>query len=740
MKGRAWSVLAALAVVFVTAIVVLGLGTVQTASGKPPVAAGSGCGLANGIKHVIQIQFDNTHFLRDRGNVPSDLEQMPHLLNFIRGNGTLLTNDHTVLISHTASGILSTLTGVYPDRMGQPVSNSFRYFTPTGSTNLGVAFAYWTAPLYDPGPFGNTTFPPPTQTDFTPEMINEHGVVAPAPWVPWTRAGCDVGQVATANTVLENTGIDIPTFFGPTSPEAIQAQGDSPGSSATQTFADYVGIGVHCAQGSALCAAGHSKSDLLPDEPRGYNGFDALMGARNVDPVIKPTGPMTDLDNHVIKDQNNHIGFPGFDGMTATVSLSWVEQMQKAGIPVTYAYISDAHDGHGTSGNIHFAYAPGEAGYVQQLHDYDTAFQQFFERLAADGINKSNTLFLFTVDEGDHFAGSQPNNPTCDGVTVACDYTGKPVGEINADLRRMVKTQFGDNTAFTVHSDDAPTVYITGQPSQTAPVTRTLEREISRLSGLNPYTGQQQNDIMVALADQTEMKTLHMVTADPMRTPTFTPFADPDWFFFATGGATPTLCTAPPPAAPCITIPPRGPSSFAWNHGDIQDEIASTWAGYVGPGVRNLGDDNNIWTDHTDHRPTVLTLAGLKDDYQTDGRAVTQIANESALPVSLRVHHPWLERLGESYKQLTAPFGSFGMYTLLVSTRALSSNDAGDATYTSLEGQIRDLTVQRDALVAEIRDGLYQAQTGTNLSEHQINDWIVRADDLLAQAQALASS
>jgi len=75
-----------------------------------------------------------------------------------------------------------------------------------------------------------------------------------------------------------------------------------------------------------------------------------------------------------------------------------------------------------------------------------------------------------------------------------------------------------------------------------------------------------------------------------------------------------------------------------------------------------------------------------------------------------------------------------------VSTRALSSNDAGDATYTSLEGQIRDLTVQRDALVAEIRDGLYQAQTGTNLSEHQINDWIVRADDLLAQAQALASS
>jgi len=66
------------------------------------------------IQHVIYIQFDNTHLLRDNPNVPSDLEQMPHLLNFIVNNGTLLSNDHTVLISHTAGGILSSLTGVLP--------------------------------------------------------------------------------------------------------------------------------------------------------------------------------------------------------------------------------------------------------------------------------------------------------------------------------------------------------------------------------------------------------------------------------------------------------------------------------------------------------------------------------------------------------------------------------------------------------------------------------------------------
>jgi len=235
------------------------------------------------IKHVIYVQFDNTHFLRDNPNVPSDLEQMPHLLNFIKDNGALLANDHTVLISHTATGILTSLTGVYPDRMGQPVSNSFRYFKTDGTTRTGVSFAYWTAPLFDPA--GSTTDP-------TPEMINENGKIAPAPWVPFTRAGCDFGAVATANTILENTAIDIPTVFGSGSPEAAEVA-SNPG----QAFADFVGIGVHCAQGSALCAASaHARPDLLPDEPGGYSGFNGLFGAAYVNPIIKPTGLMTDLD------------------------------------------------------------------------------------------------------------------------------------------------------------------------------------------------------------------------------------------------------------------------------------------------------------------------------------------------------------------------------------------------------------------------------------------------------------
>jgi hypothetical protein len=736
MRRRRLGVLAALAVgcalALAAAVATKGTAALTIGTRGPSTTsttATTGCQLNSpkgNIKHVIYIQFDNTHFRRDNPNVPSDLEQMPHLLNFIQGNGRLLGNDHTVLISHTATGILTSLTGVYPDRMGQPVSNSFRYFKTDGTTRTGVSFAYWTAPLFDPA--GSTT-------DTTPEMINENGKTAPAPWVPFTRAGCDFGAVATANTILENTAIDIPTVFGAGSPEAAEVTAN-PG----QAFADFVGIGIHCAQGSATCsAANNGKPDLLPDEPGGYAGFNGLFGAKYVDPVIKPSGPMTDLNGNVIQDASGHVGFPGFDGMEATVSLSWVAQMQEAGIPVTYAYVSDAHDGHGNAGNIHFAYGPGEAGYTQQLHDYDLAFQKFFDRLAADGINKSNTLFVFTVDEGDHFVGDAPTPAGCDGVTTACNYNR--VGEINGDLRRMIYTQTGDSTLFSVHSDDAPTVYVNGttaQPirDQTDPVVRNLEREMAGLNWLNPYTGQVENNIMVALADHTEMNTLHMVTTDPFRTPTFTPFADPDWFFFATGGTTPTTCATP---AACAFIPARTSQSFAWNHGDIQDEIASTWIGMVGPGVDQSATPDQTWTDHTDLRPTILSLVGLHDDYTHDGRLLSGDLSGYAIPAAVKKNLTGFTQLADAYKQLNASFGTFAMNTLKASTHALASNDAGDSTYNSIEGQIQSLTSQRDALAAQIKAALDGATFNNQpLNSAQVQSWLSQAQSLQSQAAALA--
>jgi len=207
-----------------------GFATNTLAASSDTSSAVSACQLnsASGqIKHVIFVQFDNTHFTRDNPNVPSDLEQMPNLLNFIKGNGVLMSNHHTPLISHTATDILTSFTGLYGDHMGVPVSNTFRYFNPDGTTNLGVSFAYWTDPIFDP------TTSTPTDTKFN--MLTADGKNAPAPWVPYTRAGCDVGQVATANTVLENLATDIPTVFGAGSPQALAVSGD-PGLSSRTGF------------------------------------------------------------------------------------------------------------------------------------------------------------------------------------------------------------------------------------------------------------------------------------------------------------------------------------------------------------------------------------------------------------------------------------------------------------------------------------------------------------------------
>ncbi len=93
-----------------------------------PTGRATGCHLGNGIKHVVEIMFDNVHFYRDNPNVPSDLELMPNLLNFFTSNGTVLTNNHTPLIAHTADDILSTYSGLYGDRHGNGISNSYQAY------------------------------------------------------------------------------------------------------------------------------------------------------------------------------------------------------------------------------------------------------------------------------------------------------------------------------------------------------------------------------------------------------------------------------------------------------------------------------------------------------------------------------------------------------------------------------------------------------------------------------------
>ena len=753
----------------------LGLaGTSMAATGKvakPATRATStrSCHLGNGVKHVVELTFDNVHYFRDNPNVPSDLEMMPNLLNFFEDNGTFLSNNHTPLIAHTADDILTTYTGLYGDRQGMPISNSYQAYNadgPNGSFNTtdpASSFAYWTDKVDDtaatPNPAHDTNpnmvyapVPPATASHTVTPDTN-----TPAPWVPFTRAGCDVGDVATANAELENTTPDIADAFGANSPEAQQLAADTDSFKDAET-ADYVGLAVHCAQGGAFCSTAKAVkygqtspsptavADVLPDEPGGYSGFQALFGHRYIAPqlgagkanlssagvpVTNAAGNLTDENGNQINGAflTNHPGFPGFGPINASQTLAYMGDLLESGVSVVNGYIADIHGNENIPGLAACKGAPsalgsGTACYIAQAQYYDAAFGLFFKRLAADGINASNTEFVLSSDEGDHEAGAnvgrsiQPTPANCNGVTVACTYPAGSFGELAGNMTGLLATEKNNTTPFSLESDTAPEFYVTGDPGPNAPQVRTLERDVAGLTANNPYAGGTQK-ITNYIADPAEEAILHMVNADPARTPTFALFAKPD-YFFSPGSAT---------CAPCVTQN----TGFAWDHGDYAAEINTNYLGLAGPGVKHLGLDGQApnagpnsagpdsgqvvvansgttgtWADETDIRPTLMYLTGLKDDYEHDGRVITEVL---AAP-NRALGAPAVTSLGACYKQLNSSVGQFGNFTLQASTAAVESSTIGDTQYKTINATLTGLDRLRDALALRIKSELEAAAFG----------------------------
>ena len=713
--------------------------------------ASSGCQLGNGVKHVVQITFDNVHFFQDNPNVPSDLQLMPNLLNFFENNGTFLSNNHTPLIAHTADDILTTYTGLYGDRQGMPISNDYEVYQTNGAggtfgtTDSAGSFAYWTDPVYDTSP---------TATDTNPNMV-----YSPVP-------------PATANAELENTAVDIPKVFGVGSPEDEQLIND-PDSYKDPETADYVGLAVHCAQGSAFCAdatgtkygqttpTSTAVTDSLPDEPGGYTGYQALFGAKYLAPELGAGQPSLTTDGYQVTnaagnlvDENgneidgeyltNYPGFPGYGDINASQSLAYAADMLESGVQVVDMYISDLHGDEYINGltakgepcyHAPSALGSGSACYLAQAAYYNQAFGTFFQRLAAEGITPQNTLFVLSSDEGDHEAGAnvgrtiQPTPATCDGVTVPCTYPAGTFGELEGNITGLLNEETGDTTQFGMEYDTAPEYYVNGDPSESSAQVRTFDHDIASLTAYNPYAGATQK-IANYLADPTEEAILHMVNADPARTPTLAEFAKPDYYLeqgSATCDATVTGSAASAYPADCVTVDP----AYAWDHGDYAAEINSNYVGFAGPGVKQLGLDGptpsqgpssagansgqtevtdlNLpgpWTDETDIQPTEMYLLGLHTDYIQDGRVITQILTHPNGALT----NPLVTQLGEAYKQLNSSVGQFGADTLTASTKAIESNTPGDAKFLTINKALTALDQQRDALANTIKTELYNAE------------------------------
>jgi hypothetical protein len=112
------------------------------------------------------------------------------------------------------------------------------------------------------------------------------------------------------------------------------------------------------------------------------------------------------------------------------------------------------------------------------------------------------------------------------------------------------------------------------------------------------------------------------------------------------------------------------------------------------------------WVDETDIRPTIMYLLGLRDDYEVDGRVITQILEHPNHALSA----PGVTALGECYKQINSSVGEFAANTLQADTDAIESSTPGDAEYLQTDTALRGLEVARDRLVEQIKGELEAAE------------------------------
>jgi hypothetical protein len=286
---------------------------------------------------------------------------------------------------------------------------------------------------------------------------------------------------------------------------------------------------------------------------------------------------------------------------------------------------------------------------------------------------------------------------------------------------------------------------VTGQPGPDTPKARDLELAVASLTADNPYAGGTQ-PITNYMADPTEEAILHMVDADPARTPTFALFAKPD-YYLQTG---PARCDGS-----CVSTD----DSYGWEQGSYAAEIDTTYVGFVGPGVKQLGlegsppsegpnssgpesgqqtvpqeDTKGPWVDETDIRPTLMFLTGLRDDYEHDGRVITQIL---AFP-NHALTATGLTNLGECDKQMNSSVGEFGTDTLEAATKAIESNSTGDEVYRKTDNALAGLEVQRDELAGQIEGELEAAAFhDTPIAAQQVEDQTFACQLLIEDAAQL---
>jgi hypothetical protein len=260
------------------------------------------------------------------------------------------------------------------------------------------------------------------------------------------------------------------------------------------------------------------------------------------------------------------------------------------------------------------------------------------------------------------------------------------------------------------------------------------------MTGNDPWSGVSGEKIAAYQAGGLEQRVLHMQTADPLRTPTYTIFPKPDYFFSTSG--------------PNVSVL----STFAYDHGYYSPNIDVTWVAFVGPGVVNHGIDGpepadgnqpndpestntvpeastvGTWVEEASIRPTMLYLLGLSDDYQNDGHVITQALTWVTAPLALTAE------LAAGYDQINSSVGQFATDTLIADTKALASGSGtDDIAFIAEQTALKELADDRDATAAKIKVLLADAAAGQAPQNHgALVSSMAHVKELLKRARNLA--
>ena len=130
-----------------------------------------------------------------------------------------------------------------------------------------------------------------------------------------------------------------------------------------------------------------------------------------------------------------------------------------------------------------------------------------------------------------------------------------------------------------------------------------------------------------------------------------------------------------PDRRPVLSQRRRAAAGAGWLHaGSRRCSVTGTWPRSSARGTPNLAQlSDGVPVTNAAGNLTLIYLTGLKDDYEHDGRVVTEILSDPNRALAA----PGVASLGACYKQLNSSVGQFGNFTLQASTAAVESSTAG---------------------------------------------------------------